>query len=122
GLAHRPDQWRSRGRRQFERRRCRRLSQYQRDRRISLGAAGRNLLLRTRLERTYAAQDRLFVRAVDEGAAEGALPADDCCVETGLAPSPYALCTRPKTRQAASLLGSWAWSHGCGGSRWNYGR
>ncbi len=61
----------------IERRCRRRLSQYQRYGRISVGIAGRHLLLRTRLERTHPAQDRLFVRAVDQGATEAALSADD---------------------------------------------
>ena len=53
GLAHRSGQRRPRGRREFECRRRRRLSQYQRNCRVYLRTAGWNFILRPRLERTH---------------------------------------------------------------------
>ncbi len=66
-MAHRPGQRRPRRRRQLQRRGRGGISQHQRPRRIRLRPAGRHFLLRPRLERAGAAEDRLWVRADNQG-------------------------------------------------------
>ena len=70
---HRLDQWRPCSGRQFKRRGSCRLSQHQRDGRKSLGFAGWHLFFRACMERTHAVEDRVRVRATDEGAKTTAL-------------------------------------------------